>query len=566
MAEQAYAYVTLIPVAKGFQSAVASELSGVGGETGATVGSNFRSGFMNTVKGFAGPLLTGLLAVKGIEFAKGAIAEASDLNEAGTAIDVTFGKASDVLKNYASTAASTMGQSKNQFLDAAKTFGIFGKAAGLTETKNVEFSNSLVGLASDMASFNNTTVDEAINALGAGLRGESEPLRRYGVLLSDAALKARATEMGIYKGNGALTAQQKVLAAQAEIMAQTSLQQGDFARTSDGLANSQRILSANMQNMSATVGMALLPAMASLTQAMVPVVEELAPVLADTFAALAPVLANLAGVLPGLLTAFIPLFPVLTQLITIFADLAVALLPSLISIINMLMPVVTALVPPILELVKALLPIIPAILQIVLAFMPLITAVLPIVTGLIEKLIPVIEFIADLLANVLSVAIGIMVAAFELVSPVIKVVGDVFEEVFSGVESFFKGVINNMAGWFEGFLNFFIDGINTVIGGINDLADADPTGLVPNISKIPKASLPRFMADGGLVMGPTNAIVGEAGPEVVIPLNRFENMMGLDSGNGGGKTLNYYAAPNISVDSEQQLFQAMKRAKVVANW
>jgi phage-related protein len=70
------------------------------------------------------------------------------------------------------------------------------------------------------------------------------------------------------------------------------------------------------------------------------------------------------------------------------------------------------------------------------------------------------------------------------------------------------------------------------------------------------------MAKGGLVTGPTPALVGEAGPEMVIPLNRFEQMM--DSGKG--KTVNYYAAPNQSVDSEQALFQAMRRAKVVANW
>lgn len=71
-------------------------------------------------------------------------------------------------------------------------------------------------------------------------------------------------------------------------------------------------------------------------------------------------------------------------------------------------------------------------------------------------------------------------------------------------------------------------------------------------------------AKGGLVTGPTQALIGEAGPEVVIPLNKFESMMGLAGDKG--KSLNYYAAPNNSVDNEQALFQAMRRAKVVANW
>ena len=72
------------------------------------------------------------------------------------------------------------------------------------------------------------------------------------------------------------------------------------------------------------------------------------------------------------------------------------------------------------------------------------------------------------------------------------------------------------------------------------------------------------LAEGGLVTGPTQALVGEAGPEMVIPLDKVQSILG---GMGGdGKTVNYYAAPNQSIDSEQELFQAMRRAKVVANW
>jgi hypothetical protein len=75
----------------------------------------------------------------------------------------------------------------------------------------------------------------------------------------------------------------------------------------------------------------------------------------------------------------------------------------------------------------------------------------------------------------------------------------------------------------------------------------------------------QFMATGGFVNGPTPAIIGEAGPEVVYPLKDFERVMGLD-GEGRGNTVNYYAAPNNSIDSEQALLLAMKRAKVVGAW
>jgi hypothetical protein len=83
-------------------------------------------------------------------------------------------------------------------------------------------------------------------------------LRRYGVLLNDAVLKQEAMTLGIYDGKGALTAQQKVLAAQAAIYKQTNDAQGDFMRTSDGLANSQRTLKATLDDVKVSIGQAFL--------------------------------------------------------------------------------------------------------------------------------------------------------------------------------------------------------------------------------------------------------------------------------------------------------------------
>lgn len=188
-----------------------------------------------------------------------AIQRASDLNETISKSNQIFGAASREVQTFASGAATALGQTKQQAIDAAASFGIFGKAAGLSGSSLAEFSTKFVTLASDLASFNNTSPEDAIQAIGAALRGESEPIRRFGVLLNDAALKSAALEMGIYSGNGALTAQQKVLAATRVIFEQTSDAQGDFARTSDGLANQQRILRAQLDDIAATLGQVLLP-------------------------------------------------------------------------------------------------------------------------------------------------------------------------------------------------------------------------------------------------------------------------------------------------------------------
>jgi hypothetical protein len=200
---------------------------------------------------------------------KPAIKAASDFQESTSKVNVVFGQASKSIKDFAATAATSLGQSKQSVLDAAGAFGTFGKAAGLAGEDLATFTTDFVTLSTDLASFNNTSPEEAVLAIGAALRGESEPLRRYGVLLNDAVLRQEAMTLGIYDGKGALTAQQKVLAAQAAIYKQTNDAQGDFVRTSDGLANSQRTLSAVLKNVQIELGTKLLPAIQEFSNSLV---------------------------------------------------------------------------------------------------------------------------------------------------------------------------------------------------------------------------------------------------------------------------------------------------------
>lgn len=189
--------------------------------------------------------------------------KASDLAETQNKVGVIFGDAAKDLDAWAKAAPAALGQTEQAALDAAATMATFGKSAGLTGADLTTFSTDLVNLSSDLASFHNADPSETVNALGAALRGESEPMRKFGVLLSDAVLKEEAMALGIYDGTGALTAQQKVLAAQAAIMKQTTDAQGDFARTSDGAANQQRILSATIEQAQTEMGAALLPVLES---------------------------------------------------------------------------------------------------------------------------------------------------------------------------------------------------------------------------------------------------------------------------------------------------------------
>jgi hypothetical protein len=169
-------------------------------------------------------------------------------------------KASRQIQNFARTADRALGQSRQEALSAAQNFGIFGKAAGLADDDLVDFTTTLISLAGDLASFQNTTPEQAIFALGAALRGESEPIRTYGVLLDAATIQQRALSEGLIETEkDAITPAIKTLATYAEVLAQTQIQQGNFVDTAAGFANTQKTFAAQMTNFKADIGEVLLP-------------------------------------------------------------------------------------------------------------------------------------------------------------------------------------------------------------------------------------------------------------------------------------------------------------------
>ena len=207
---------------------------------------------------------------------------ASDIGESLSKNTVLFGASADQVASWSETTARGFGISQREALEAVGVFGALTHAMGMSGAEGSDMSVTMVELAADMASFNNASPEETLIALQAGLRGEAEPLRRYGVLLDAATLKQRALAEGIITNTKkALTPQQKALAAYSEILAQTGVQQGDFERTSDGLANKQRILSAVWGDLTADMGKKLLPAFESVVKYLV---DEFIPSMEIVFA------------------------------------------------------------------------------------------------------------------------------------------------------------------------------------------------------------------------------------------------------------------------------------------
>jgi hypothetical protein len=190
-----------------------------------------------------------------------AVQAASALQESISKTNAVFGSNATAVQNWARTTSAAFGVNQQAALEAASTYGNLFKSFGLSSNQAMGMSTSLVELAADMASFNNVPIDDALLALRSGLSGETEPLKRFGVILNDQRLRLKATELGLGTYTGQLPVAIKTQAAYALIMQDTAIQQGDVARTSGGLANQQKFLLAQVSDLRAEFGTAFMPIM-----------------------------------------------------------------------------------------------------------------------------------------------------------------------------------------------------------------------------------------------------------------------------------------------------------------
>ena len=130
-----------------------------------------------------------------------AINAASDLNETMSKTDVVFGKNAAAIKDWANSAATSMGQSKQQALDAAAGYGALFNSMGLAPQKSSDMSKSLVQLAGDIASFSNLNPADVIEKFKSCLTGETTPLKALGININATTVEAKALQMGLVSAN-----------------------------------------------------------------------------------------------------------------------------------------------------------------------------------------------------------------------------------------------------------------------------------------------------------------------------------------------------------------------------
>lgn len=209
-------------------------------------------------------LVSGAIAGATAVLGKKAVDAASDFGESVNAVNVVFGDASDAILKLADDSARAVGLSSTEFNGFAVQFAGFTKQIAGSEGDIAEVTDELTTRIADFASVMNLDVPEAAQVFQSTLAGQTEPIRRFGIDMSAAAIEAFALERGIWDGIGTMTESEKVMARYEKILEDTEGMSGDFANTSDSLANMQRILAAEFENAQVKLGQFLLPAVEDL--------------------------------------------------------------------------------------------------------------------------------------------------------------------------------------------------------------------------------------------------------------------------------------------------------------
>ena len=187
--------------------------------------------------------------------------KSSAYNEVVNLFSISMGQYAESAYNYASKVSDVMGIDPSEWMKSQGVFMTLATGFGVAGDRASKMSEQLTQLGYDISSFQDISVEEAMQKLQSGLAGELEPLRRIGYDLSQAKLEATALELGIDKSVSSMTQAEKAQLRYYAIMTQVTQQQGDMARTLEDPANQMRILKAQFEVTARSVGNIFIPAL-----------------------------------------------------------------------------------------------------------------------------------------------------------------------------------------------------------------------------------------------------------------------------------------------------------------
>lgn len=371
------------------------------------------------------------LAVAG----KSMVDAASDFDENLNKISVAFGDSADDVKAWADTATESFGLSMNQALEATSLFGDMATSMGISQSEAASMSTSLAGLAGDMASFKNIGIDEAMTALNGVFTGETESLKQLGIVMTEVNLQEFADGLGLVYDD--MTQAEKVQLRYNYVMAMSKNAIGDYARTSDGTANSMRTFQASVENLAITLGQNLLPIVT-------PIIQK-ATEMVNAFSAADPELQRLILGIAGIAAAAGPALIILGGMVSGFGSL-VSILGAVLSPIGLIITAIAALSAGFVYLMNTNEQFRDAVLQVWDSISLKIQSVRDIISeiGFSGIFSGIISQLQTFLPSFESV--------FNTVKIIIGTVADAFSAFFSGLAGSFSGGLDGAEGFASGFM------------------------------------------------------------------------------------------------------------------
>lgn len=501
---------------------------------------------------------------------------AADVAEAQNKASVVFGQSQGTIDDFAKTSANAYGLSRRAALEYTGTLGTILQAGGLAQDATAGMSVDLVKLASDMASFNNIPIDQALEKIRSGLVGETEPLRTVGVLLNETTVKNKAYAMGLAATGAVLTEGQKVQARYALILEQTGKAQGDFARTSGGLANQQRIVAAQFENLRADIGTKLVPVLLKLLSLWnkLPGEVQVALVIFGGFGLLIAPAVIAIGTMIAALVALVPALISVGVAMVVATGGLILLIPALIAIgvavyvfrdqimdvFNTVLGFIQSHQTQIAAIIAVLFPFaIP--LMLAFKFRDEIRVVFQAIVGFIRgHQAEIAAVIAVLFPFIIP-----LVAAFRFRDEIAGAFNSV-KTVVADLLNFVSGAMSQVGGAFIGPAQTIITWVQYIIDRIYQLIEAIgriPGGIIGGIGDVVGAGggiLNKLRAAGGPVMAGQSYFVGERGMELFTPRTSGSIIPNHALG-GGGATLNVY----LTVQGGQSQAQSEREGRRIAD-
>ncbi|MGB3707595.1 hypothetical protein [Gordonia sp. (in: high G+C Gram-positive bacteria)] len=263
LASQNSAAVRAAEASRGLTSAQRQQAQSMNGSSQATIKATSETNNLAS----AAAVAKGALAAMGVAFSMRTIVNgltqsvqaARALGAQTNQMTVIFGEGKAQIESWGSTAVDTMRMSQREAQGAAIQFATFGKAMGLAGDDLVQFSTEQTKLAADLASFQGIPVADAIQAMGSAYAGETETMRKYGVLLDENTIKTAAYENGVAAAGEQLTVQQKAQGAYFAMMEQLGHVNGDVERSNGKFGASMKTLTSRIEETQAAIGQKLIP-------------------------------------------------------------------------------------------------------------------------------------------------------------------------------------------------------------------------------------------------------------------------------------------------------------------